>query len=131
MFRPAIVMLGLDVTHQAIATPARRTAIEAVGTAAATAVGQMLAFYDRCDVEKYGAPGAPLHDPCAIAYLLRPELFSGRDCYVAVETASGPSLGQTVTDWWGRTGNPANCHVVTEVDADGLFELLAAYLGKV
>jgi purine nucleosidase len=126
-----LTMLGLDVTHKAIATPARRAAIEAVDTPAAKAVGKILAYYDRCDVERYGAPGAPLHDPCVIAYILCPELFEGRECHVAVETAEGVALGRTVTDWWGKSDKPANCHVITEIDADGFFDLLTKYLGKV
>ena len=126
-----LTMLGLDVTHKAIATPARRAAIEAVGTPAAIAVGQMLAYYDRCDVDRYGAPGAPLHDPCVIAYIMRPELFDGRNCHVAVETTEGVALGRTVVDWWGKTGHPANCRVITEIDADGFFIFLTEYLGKV
>jgi purine nucleosidase len=126
-----LTMLGLDVTHKAIATPARRAAIEAVATPAAKAVGQILAYYDRCDVERYGVPGAPLHDPCVIAYILRPELFDGRECHVAVETADGLALGRTVTDWWGKSDQPKNCRVITEIDADGFFNLLTEYLGKV
>jgi purine nucleosidase len=127
----ALTMLGLDVTHKAVATPARRALIEAVGTPAATAVGQMLTYYDRCDIERYGAPGAPLHDPCVIAYLLRPELFDGKACHVEVEVADGPGLGRTVVDWWGRTEASPNCRVITEIDADAFFDLLAERLGKV
>ena len=126
-----LTMLGLDVTHKAIATSARRAAIEAVGTPAAKAVGQMLAYYDRCDVDRYGAPGAPLHDPCVIAYIMRPELFDGRDCQVAVETAEGVALGRTVADWWGKSGHPANCRVITEIDAGGFFTFLTDQLGQV
>ena len=64
-------MFGLDVTHKALATPARRAAIESIETPVAQAVGQMLAYYDRTDVDRYGDVGTPLHDPCVIAYLLR------------------------------------------------------------
>jgi purine nucleosidase len=126
-----LTMLGLDVTRKAIATPVLRAAIEAVDTPVAKAVGQILTYYDRRDVERYGATGAPLHDPCVIAYILRPELFDGRECHVAVETAEGVALGRTVTDWWGKSDKPVNCRVITEIDADGFFNLLTEYLGKV
>lgn len=127
----SLTMFGLDVTHKALATPVRRTAIEAIPTPVAKAVGQMLAYYDRTDIERYGAAGAPLHDPCVIAYLLRPELFQGRKCSVTVDTADGPSLGRTVVDWWNKTNAPANCLVVTEIDADGYFDLLTQKLAQV
>ncbi len=126
-----LTMFGLDVTHKALATPARRAAIETISTPGAKAVGQMLAYYDRTDVDRYGDAGAPLHDPCVIAYLLRPELFQGRRCSVTVDISDGPSLGRTVVDWWGRTDAPANCLVVSEIDADGFFELLNERLARV
>jgi purine nucleosidase len=57
---------------------------------------------------KYGTDGGPLHDPCVIAYLLKPELFKGRNCNVSVETASELTMGMTVIDWWGVTKRPKN-----------------------
>ena len=84
--RPArrIVMLGLDVTHKALVTDERLARIKAIGTPVAQACAGLLDFFNRYDKERYHIPGAPLHDPCVIAYLLRPELFSrpaapGRD----------------------------------------------------
>lgn len=126
-----LTMFGLDVTHKAIATPPRRAAIEAVAAPAARAVGQMLAYYDRTDIARYGAPGAPLHDPCVIAYLVQPDLFDGRECFVQIETAEGPNLGRTVVDWWGKTKTAANCRVIVDTDPDGLFRLLTDRLAEV
>lgn len=126
-----LIMHGLDVTHQAIATPERRAAIEAVETTSAKAVGQMLAYYDRYDVDRYGEPGAPLHDPCVVAYLLQPELFGGRDCHVEVDVAEGPAEGRTIADWWGKSSKPANCRVITEIDSDGFFALITQRLAMV
>lgn len=125
-----LVMLGLDVTHKAITTPARREAIRALGNRVGIAVADMLAFYDRHDIERYGMPGGPLHDPCVIGYLLRPEIYGGRDCHVAVETGSALTMGQTVVDWWGVTGEPPNCRVITEIDADAFYELLLERLAR-
>ena len=126
----ATTMLGLDVTHKAITTPARRDAIRDLGNAVGAAVADMLTFYDRHDIERYGMPGGPLHDPCVIGYLLRPDLFEGRDCHVAVETESPVTIGETVVDWWGVSGQAANCRVVTEIDADGFYALLTERLGR-
>jgi purine nucleosidase len=90
----------------------------------------MLTFYDRCDIARYGERGAPLHDPCVVAHLLRPDLFSGKDCHVAVETESALTMGQTVADWWGVTGRKPNCRVVTGIDAEGYYALIRERLAR-
>ncbi len=126
----AITMIGLDVTHQALTTRARLSAIRAIATPVADAVAGMLAFYDRHDVARYGMPGGPLHDPCVIAYLLRPELFSGRRAHVAVETGSELTMGRTVVDRWGLTDRPPNAQVMDRIDADGYYALIVERLRR-
>lgn len=125
-----LTMFGLDVTHKAITTPERLDAIRAIGTPVSQAVSGMLAFYDRHDIERYGMPGGPLHDPCAIAWLLRPDLFQGKDCHVTVETSSELTMGRTVADWWGVTKKPANCRVIDGIDADGFYALITERLAR-
>jgi purine nucleosidase len=130
-----LVMCGLDLTHQALVTPARLAAIRALGTPVAAAVTGLLEFYNIYDQTKRGRQGAPLHDPCVIAYLLRPDLFKGRDCQVQVETQSELTMGRTVVDWQGRGrlargAGPANAKVLSELDADGFFALLTARLAR-
>jgi purine nucleosidase len=88
----------------------------------------MMSFSERFDEAKYGTDGGPLHDPCVIAWLIRPELFSGRDCNVVIETQSELTLGMTVVDWWGVTKREKNAHVVRDVNADGFFALLTERL---
>ncbi|MEC9183278.1 MAG: nucleoside hydrolase [Pseudomonadota bacterium] len=124
-------MFGLEVTHKALATPARRAAIDVLDTPSGRAASQILAYYDRTDIEKYGDAGAPLHDPCVIAYVLAPKLFDGRNCHATVSTEDGPALGRTVVDWWGRSEALPNCRVITEIDANGFFDLLTERLGQV
>ncbi len=123
-----ITMLGLDVTHKALVGEAHLRQWRALGTPVGDAAAGLLDFYSRYDRERYGVPGAPLHDPCVIAYLLQPELFSGRMCNVMVETGSELTMGQTVIDWWGVTDRPANARVITDIDADGFFALLLSAL---
>ncbi len=119
-----VVQMPLDVTHKALTTDARIRRFRDLGTPAGEAVAGMLDFYDRYDERKYGTEGGPLHDPCVIAYLLRPELFSGRRCHVAVEIDSDLTLGMTVVDWWSVTGEEPNTLVMNQIDADGYFDLL-------
>lgn len=125
-----IVMTPLDVTHEALATGARVERIRAVGNRAASALAEMLSFYGRYNAAKYGMDGGPLHDPTAIAYLLRPELFSGRMCNVEIETGSRLTRGATVVDWWDVTDRPKNAFVLGAIDADGFFDLLIERLAN-
>lgn len=123
-----IVMAPLDVTHKALTTRARVDALRAKNTPVCEAAAQLIDFFERFDEDKYGTDGGPLHDPCVIAYLVRPDLFSGRDCHVAIETGSALTLGMTVIDWWGVTGKPANAHVLRNIDAAGFFDLITERL---
>ncbi|THF47041.1 nucleoside hydrolase [Allorhizobium terrae] len=125
-----IVMMPLDVTHQLMTTKARVERIGAIGTRVSEVVVQWLQFFERFDIEKYGSDGGPLHDPTVIAYLIRPELFSGRKCNVEIETESELTVGMTVVDWWHVTDRPANATYMRNVDADGFFELLTERLAR-
>ncbi|MFN4272045.1 MAG: nucleoside hydrolase [Aliihoeflea sp.] len=124
-----IVMMPLDVTHKALTTRVRVEAFRAMGTPVGTATAELLDFFERFDEAKYGSDGGPLHDPCVIAWLIRPELFSGRHCNVEIETASELTLGATVVDWWGVTDRPKNVHVIRDIDDEGFFALLIERLG--
>ena len=119
-----IVVMPLDVTHKALVTAQRNDAFRALGTPAGIAVAQMTDFFERFDKEKYGSAGAPLHDPCVTAYLLRPDLFTGRHVNVEIETQSELTMGMTVADWWGVTDRPKNALFMGDIDADGFFALL-------
>jgi purine nucleosidase len=127
--RPITVM-GLDVTHQVLATPERRDRIRAVDNAAGRATAGMLDFFNRHDTTKYGSLGAPLHDPCTIAYLLAPELFEGKHCNLSVETESELTIGHTAVDFWHVTDRPNNVQWIHTVDADGFYALLVERLSR-
>ncbi|RWX76847.1 nucleoside hydrolase [Neorhizobium lilium] len=125
-----IVMMPLDVTHQLMTTKARVSKIAAFSNRPAQVLVEWLAFFERFDVEKYGSDGGPLHDPSVIAYLLKPELFSGRDCNVEIETQSELTVGMTVVDWWHVSERQPNAKVMRQVDADGFFDLLAERVAR-
>lgn len=125
-----LVMMPLDVTHKALATRSRIAAFSALGSPAGDAVAGMLDFSEHYDVEKFDSEGAPLHDPCVVAYLLEPDLFSGRLCHVVIETAPGPTMGMTLVDWWAVTGEEPNAMVMNEIDADRFFALLTERVGR-
>ncbi|MFK7753551.1 MAG: nucleoside hydrolase [Sedimentitalea sp.] len=125
-----ITVLPLDVTHKALVTKARNDAFRALGTPVGTAVAEMTDFFERFDKEKYGSSGAPLHDPCVIAYLIQPDLFTGRHINVEIETTSDLTLGMTVADWWGVTDRAPNATFIGDIDADGFFTLLTNRLAQ-
>ncbi|MGI9369573.1 MAG: nucleoside hydrolase, partial [Ruegeria sp.] len=126
----SIVVMPLDVTHKALVTKPRNDAFRAMDTKVGIAVAEMTDFFERFDKEKYGSAGAPLHDPCVTAYLIRPELFSGRRVNVEVETKSELTLGMTVADWWGVTDREPNATFMGDIDADGFFALLTERLAR-
>ncbi|MDQ2092560.1 nucleoside hydrolase [Rhodalgimonas zhirmunskyi] len=125
-----LVVMPLDVTHKALVTTPRNEAFRALGTPAGVAVAQMTDFFERFDKEKYGSAGAPLHDPCVTAYLLAPEIFSGRHINVEIETASELTLGMTVADWWRVTDRAPNALFIGDLDADAFFSLLTERLAR-
>ena len=79
---------------------------------------------------KYGSEGAPLHDPCTIAYLVSPDLFSGRHINVEIETEGRFTTGMTVADWWRVSGREANAMFIGDVDADGFYALLTDRIAR-
>ena len=125
-----LTVMPLDVTHKALTNRARVEAFRALPGRVGPAVASWTDFFERYDKEKYGSEGAPLHDPCTIAYLLNPGLFSGRHVNVEIETGSDLTLGMTVADWWRVTKRPANANFIGDVDADGFFALLIERLAR-
>jgi purine nucleosidase len=123
-----ITLIPLDCTHQALTTKARVDKFRAMKNNTGPAVAELLEFFERFDVEKYGTDGGPLHDPCVVAWLLKPNLFSGKDVNVAIECESALTMGMTVVDWWKVTDRKPNATVIRGVDSDGFFALLTERL---
>ncbi|HET7882009.1 MAG TPA: nucleoside hydrolase [Acetobacteraceae bacterium] len=118
-----VVLATLELTAQALCTPAHLTEWRGAMTGRCA---QAL-----CDIQatvplgpRFAGTGAALHDPCAVAWLIRPELFAARDCAATVDLGPGPSRGRTVIDRWGRTRAPHNVTVLETLDGDGFFALL-------
>lgn len=125
-----ITVLPLDVTHKALVTAARNQAFRDLGTKVGAQVAGWTEFFERFDREKYGSEGAPLHDPTVIAWLLWPELFTGREVNVEIETQSPLTRGMTVADWWGVTDRAPNALFIGDIDADAFFERMTERLGR-
>jgi purine nucleosidase len=119
-----ITQVPLDVSHFMLANKERVERFRKLGNRTGVATAEMLEFFERFDEAKYGWDGGPLHDPCVIAWLLKPELFEGKHVNVAIETQSDLTRGMTVVDWWGVTGRVKNVTYLRSGDADDFFELL-------
>lgn len=125
-----LVMLPLDATHQALTSRDWVDLMHNLPNKAGPAVAGWTGFFERFDREKYGGEGAPLHDPCTIAWLLKPELFKGREINVEIETAGEFTLGMTVADWWRVSGRPANALFIRDLDRDAVFALIAERIAR-
>jgi purine nucleosidase len=123
-------LIPLDCTHQALTTKARVEEFRTMKNKTGPATAQLLDFFERFDEQKYGTDGGPLHDPCVIAWLLQPELFSSRHVNVSVECESELTMGMTVVDWWKVTDRKPNATVCRSINADGFFKLLTERLAK-
>tara|TARA_B100000963_G_scaffold311361_1_gene288310 strand:+ start:1329 stop:2267 length:939 start_codon:yes stop_codon:yes gene_type:complete len=119
-----LVMLPLDVTHKALTSRSRIEAIRNIGNKVGAVTAEMLDFFERFDVEKYGSQGGPLHDPNVIAYLLKPKFYQGRKVNVEVEITSDLTRGMTVVDWWGVTKRKKNVYYVNSIKVDQFFAFL-------
>jgi purine nucleosidase len=119
-----IVVLPLDVTRRTLSTEARVERLTNLGNPAGKLIAAILKSHARHEIEKLGSKGGSVHDPCVIAYLLAPSLFSGQKVNVVVETKGEFMIGETVVDWHGITERPPNALWTNEVDADAFYALL-------
>ncbi|HZT87849.1 MAG TPA: nucleoside hydrolase [Stellaceae bacterium] len=122
-----LVVIPLDLTHQALSTPPRIARLRALGNRCGMAAAELLTPAAGEYSTRF-PDGLPLHDPCVIAYLLAPELFEGSAVNVAIETVSELTMGMTVVDWRGVSGRAANAEVMHRIYADGFYALLAERL---
>ncbi|HFB54718.1 MAG TPA: nucleoside hydrolase [Hellea balneolensis] len=122
------VTIGLDVTHRVLSTPTRLAPLKAIGSKVADAAYSILGPHSFYDQDIYFTDGAPLHDPCTIAYVLKPELFTLRDVNISVETSSPLTRGHTAIDYWHRTNRPKNALWADDIDVEGVYALLSESL---
>ncbi|MFZ7088971.1 nucleoside hydrolase [Curtobacterium sp. RRHDQ10] len=126
-----VVMVGLDVTHQALATPDVAASIEAVGTGPSRFVGDLLEFFADAyrDVQGFDAP--PVHDPCAVAHVIDPTIIRAVQMPIGIETTGTLTLGMTVADL--RTPAPADCRTwgATELDHERFWGLVVDALERI
>lgn len=119
-----VTMVGLDLTHQAGATEAVVQRIGAIGTPLAKIVVELLTFFASTYKEVAGFDAPPVHDPCAVAYVINAALVTTKDAYVGVELKGDLTYGMTVTDFGDAYGKAHNTKVATELDVEGFWDLV-------
>ena len=126
-------VVGLNLTHQALATDAVLERIGALGTPLADTVVGWLEFFGGTYRDVFGFAGPPVHDPCAVALVAEPGTVRCVDAFVAIETDGTWTRGATVVDLDRTLDRPPNARVAVELQADRFWELVidaVAQLGR-
>jgi inosine-uridine nucleoside N-ribohydrolase len=118
-----VTMVGLDVTHRALLTPAHAERLRGTGRVGRV-VAELLDFYGVFHPEVYGFEGSPIHDAVALAQAFRPELLELERLNVEIDCESSLCRGRTVVDLWRRTGREPNAHVAVGIDSEAFLDLL-------
>lgn len=126
-----VVMVGLDLTHQALATTEVVDRIAAIGTGPAKFVGELMEFFHAAYRDAQGFEAPPVHDPCAVAYVIDPSVVRTVKAPVNIELRGELTLGMTVTDF--RTPAPQGCNtsVAVELDHERFWEMVTEALENI
>jgi inosine-uridine nucleoside N-ribohydrolase len=125
-----ITMVPLEATHHALATPEVVARIKAIGTPLAMLAVELLGFFATTYREVFGFPSPPVHDPCAVAWLIDSAVAPTRSMRVDIETRGEFTYGRTVCDWYGNTGRAPNAEVATDLDAGRFWALMIGALAS-
>lgn len=126
-----VTMVGLDLTHQAVATPEVRERIRAIGTPLSKTVAEWLDFFGGTYSSVWKMPYPPIHDACAVARVINPEIVHVEEAFVVVETQGRWTYGDTVTDFLGAFGEPFNNLVATKLEFDGFWDLIVDAITRI
>jgi len=123
-----LTMVGLDLTHQALATPPVLQRIADLGTPVARIAVELLEFFRETYRRNSGFDSPPVHDPCAVARVIDPRVMQCVDAYVAIETQGEFTSGMTVTDF---VSGPTNAQVATKLDVDKFWNLMVDAIARI
>ncbi len=119
-----LTMIGLNLTHQALATPEVLERVRALPGAPARAVEDWMLFFGSRYERVFGRFAPPVHDPCTMALLIDPDVIRTEETFVAVETEGRWTRGATVVDLHGRFEREPNARVAMELDAPRFWDLV-------
>jgi len=121
-----VVMVGLDLTHQALATDEILARIGALNTPIAKLVVELLQFFGSTYKQEEGFSAPPVHDPCAVAYLIDPAIVKTRTVPVSIELTGTHTYGMTVADFRSKPHGTCNTKVATELDFEKFWHVVIA-----
>jgi len=131
-----VVMVGLDLTHQALATPEVEARFAALGPSAGDFVVGLIDAFRRNYKDAQGFDNPPVHDPCAVACVIDPSVVETVAVRVSVELAGTLTRGRTVADLRafgadapavtaaGAGAPSCNTSVATRLDVDRFWDLV-------
>ena len=121
-----LTMVGLDLTHQALCTPEAQDRINAIGTPLAAFASGLMDFFRKAYQDSEDFINPPVHDPCTVAYLIDPTVFTTRRCHLDVELRGSLTAGMTVADLRGLEPSSEDCHtqVAVKLDFDKFWSLI-------
>jgi purine nucleosidase len=126
-----VVMVGLDLTHQALATPAVVERIAAVDTAPARLVLELLEFFGATYKQSQGFESPPVHDPCAVAYVIDPTIVRTVKVPIDIELTGTLTLGMTVADFRAPAPDDCTTWAATELDHERFWALVVDALERI
>lgn len=119
-----VTMCGLNITHQALATPEVLDRLRALGTKMGDLCVELLTFFSASYLRTWGFTSPPLHDPVAVARVIDPSLVECVSVPVAIETQGRFTAGATCVDLHHLTGEPDNALVAMKLDAPRFWDLM-------
>ncbi len=125
-----VTMCGLDVTHKALVTRADTERFRSIGKRCSTMVAELMDFFVKFHEQNFDFGGSPLHDPCAVAWLVDPTIFTSRKAHVDVERRGALTTGATIVDFTGKTGGAMNVDVVMDLERERFIDLLELALRR-
>lgn len=119
-----VAMHGLDVTHQALMGLPEVDRLRALGTRPGRVFADLLHFFTRFHLERYGTADTPIHDAVAVAHVAIPGMVRTHRYHVDVETSGEITRGRTVVDDRGQPGKAPNVDVALGIDRAAFTELM-------
>ena len=122
--RVPLVMMGLDLTRQALCYPSIVERMGKVGGKASKLFVDLMGFFCKTQKQVFGWEGGPLHDPTCIAYIIDESCIETKDMYSEVEIRSEKCYGRTLCDYFGVTKNKPNSKVSIKLDVDKFWNIV-------
>jgi purine nucleosidase len=123
-----ITMMGLDLTHQALATHEVADRIASINNPAAQFVSELLVFFRKTYLDVFGFEHPPVHDVCSVAYCIDPSVVECRKLRVDIETKGELTYGMTLVDTLGVTGLEPNVNVAMKLHHTKFWDMVVEAL---